>query len=172
LAKNAVMALTVVKKEAVKKEALLEQWLWPALQRLGTLPDTEWRHLAGQVEVTQLAKGGELSAAGEVADRFALVVSGVIAGWNTIGRRMAEGLVLEREARAHALLTRSAWERYIDFCETHRALLPQLRQGDTASYLGISPVSLSRLKASAGASPLAIAKGKAIARVADTGVIR
>lgn len=60
---------------------------------------------------------------------------------------MAELTLLEREARAHELLTLSASERYARFCETHRALLPELRSYDIASYLGITPVSLSRLRA-------------------------
>jgi CRP-like cAMP-binding protein len=67
--------------------------------------------------------------------------------FQTIGRRLAELTLLEREARAHELLTLSASERYARFCETHRALLPELRSYDIASYLGITPVSLSRLRA-------------------------
>jgi CRP-like cAMP-binding protein len=67
--------------------------------------------------------------------------------FQTIGRRLAELTLLEREARAHELLTLSASERYARFRETHRELLPQLRSYDVASYLGITPVSLSRLRA-------------------------
>lgn len=67
--------------------------------------------------------------------------------FQTIGRRLAELTLLEREARAHELLTLSAAERYVRFRETHRELLPQLRSYDIASYLGITPVSLSRLRA-------------------------
>lgn len=67
--------------------------------------------------------------------------------FQTIGRRLAELTLLEREARAHELLTLSASERYERFRESHRALLPELRSYDIASYLGISPVSLSRLRA-------------------------
>ena len=67
--------------------------------------------------------------------------------FQTIGRRLAELTLLEREARAHDLLTLSASERYTRFRETHQELLPQLRAYDIASYLGITPVSLSRLRA-------------------------
>jgi CRP-like cAMP-binding protein len=67
--------------------------------------------------------------------------------FQTIGRRLTELTLLEREARAHELLTLSASERYTRFRETHRELLPQLRSYDIASYLGITPVSLSRLRA-------------------------
>jgi CRP-like cAMP-binding protein len=67
--------------------------------------------------------------------------------FQTIGRRLAELTLLEREARAHDLLTLSASERYARFRQTHRELLPQLRSYDIASYLGITPVSLSRPRA-------------------------
>ena len=69
--------------------------------------------------------------------------------WQTVGRRFAETTLLEREARAHELLTLSATERFARFCASHRALLPRLRNYDIASYLGITPVSLSRLRARA-----------------------
>ena len=73
--------------------------------------------------------------------------------FQTIGRRLAELTLLEREARAHELLTLSASERYARFRETHRGLLPHLRSYDIASYLGITPVSLSRLRARKSAAP-------------------
>jgi len=69
--------------------------------------------------------------------------------WQIVGRRFAETTLLEREARAHELLTLSATERFERFCASHRALLPRLRNYDIASYLGITPVSLSRLRARA-----------------------
>jgi CRP-like cAMP-binding protein len=72
--------------------------------------------------------------------------------FQTIGRRLAELTLLEREARAHELLTMTASERYARFRETHRELLPQLRSYDIASYLGITPVSLSRLRGRAAAA--------------------
>lgn len=67
--------------------------------------------------------------------------------WQVVGRRIAESFLLEREARAHELLTQTASERYVAFQRTHRELLPLLKSYDVASYLGITPVSLSRLKA-------------------------
>lgn len=67
--------------------------------------------------------------------------------WQIVGRKFAEATLIEREARAHELLTLSAAERFSRFCVTHCALLPALRSYDIASYLGITPVSLSRLRA-------------------------
>jgi CRP-like cAMP-binding protein len=72
--------------------------------------------------------------------------------WQVVGRRLAEQNLVEREQRAHELLTASATERYRRFCETHRELLPRLRDYDIASYLGITPVSLSRLRRRRGTS--------------------
>jgi len=67
--------------------------------------------------------------------------------WQTVGRKLAEATLIERETRAHELLTLSAAERFERFCASHRELLPELRSYDIASYLGITPVSLSRLRA-------------------------
>jgi CRP-like cAMP-binding protein len=66
--------------------------------------------------------------------------------WQIVGRKIAEANLVERELRAHELLTASATERYRRFCETQRELLPRLHDYDIASYLGIAPVSLSRLR--------------------------
>lgn len=67
--------------------------------------------------------------------------------WQIVGRRIAEQQLLEREARAHELLTATARQRFLAFVESHREILPLLRSRDIASYLGITPVSLSRLRA-------------------------
>jgi CRP-like cAMP-binding protein len=182
----------------------------PLLERLAPIPEREWRHVVRKLRLERLAKGEALTRAGEVADRFGFVASGlvrklhvtekgrsVVRGfggpgdivgayaslltgtpshlsvealapselfvldwaelgalyerhvcWQILGRRMAEHFLLEREQRAHELLTLSARERYEAFCRTHRPLLPALRNYDIASYLGITPVSLSRLRAS------------------------
>ena len=66
--------------------------------------------------------------------------------WDRVGRRIAEQALVERETRALELLTLSAAERYSRFCAQHAAILPSLHQYDIASYLGITPVSLSRLR--------------------------
>jgi len=66
--------------------------------------------------------------------------------WQIVGRRVAETELLDRESRADELLTQSPTERYEAFCVRHAPLLPFLHQYDIASYLGITPVSLSRLR--------------------------
>ena len=79
--------------------------------------------------------------------------------WQVLGRRFAETALVERESRAHDLLTLSATERFERFCQTHRALLPKLKSYDIASYLGITPVSLSRLRARAAGTARQSARG-------------
>ena len=65
--------------------------------------------------------------------------------WQELGRKIAEGLFIEREQREWQLLTSSARERYEIFIAQYPELVPRVPQYDIASYLGISPVSLSRL---------------------------
>jgi CRP-like cAMP-binding protein len=204
LAKSAAVSLSKDKTGPTSAEVVL-----PLLERLASLPPKEWRHLESKLRVERLCKGRALTNAGEIADRFGFVVSGLIRKrhvtphgqavvrgfggpgawvgayaslltgtpshlsveavadtelfvldwsemaalyerhvcWQQIGRRLAEVLLLEREARAHELLTLSARERYDAFRQSHSALLPLLKSYDIASYLGITPVSLSRIRA-------------------------
>ncbi|HEX2730329.1 MAG TPA: Crp/Fnr family transcriptional regulator [Polyangiaceae bacterium] len=180
-----------------------------ALRALAPLPLRELHYLETRLRLLELGRGEALTRAGEIADCFGFVVSGLIrkrfvtpagravvrgfgapgswvgayaslltgqasylaveavldsdlvvldwsemntlyrrhAAWQEIGRKIAEALVLEREQRAHELLVLSARERYLRFCDSHRALLPHIKGYEIASYLGITPVSLSRLKA-------------------------
>lgn len=66
--------------------------------------------------------------------------------WQQIGRLIAESLYVEREVRERQLLLLTATERFAAFRRESRPLLARLSQQHIASYLGISPVSLSRLQ--------------------------
>lgn len=55
-----------------------------------------------------------------------------------------------KEDREHQLLTRSPEERYAEMQDRHAALLARLPLKDLARYLGITPVSLSRLRGRRG----------------------
>ncbi len=63
---------------------------------------------------------------------------------------LARALSLQYNAfhkkRMKDLLTRSAWERYQDLLRTHPRVEQHVSQEVIASYLGITPWSLSRLK--------------------------
>jgi CRP-like cAMP-binding protein len=67
--------------------------------------------------------------------------------WNKLGRRIAEELFLEREEREFTLLTLSAGERYERFRRARPDIVERIPQYEVASYLGVTPVSLSRIRA-------------------------
>ena len=68
-----------------------------------------------------------------------------IANW---GRRFAETELLDAEVRVITLLLSTATERYRDLLDNQSDLLQRLPLGCIASYLGITQVSLSRIRAS------------------------
>lgn len=71
---------------------------------------------------------------------------GLHPAWQEIGRRTAETLLLAREKREHELLMLSALERYELFLKDFSALAGEIPQWQIASYLGITPVALSRIR--------------------------
>lgn len=65
--------------------------------------------------------------------------------WQELGRKIAEALFIEREQRESELLMLKAEERLDLFMNKFPDLIQRIPQYSIASYLGISPVSLSRL---------------------------
>ena len=65
--------------------------------------------------------------------------------WQEIGRKISEALYIVFQKREYELLCLSAEDRYRSFREEFRLLTNRLSQAQVASYLGITPVSLSRL---------------------------
>lgn len=65
---------------------------------------------------------------------------------NTIGRKIAEALYLESQERLNAFYDKSAEERFNEFMKTQGSLLNRIPQNHLASYIGIKPQSLSRIK--------------------------
>ena len=63
-----------------------------------------------------------------------------------IGRLMAEMLYIRRTKREIALLTKSATERYKLLLKQHPNLVQEISVKHLASYLGIQPESLSRIR--------------------------
>lgn len=57
-----------------------------------------------------------------------------------------------KEQREMELLTLSPEERYLNFVRQYSSLLPLIRQHDIASYIRITPVALSRIRARVKAS--------------------
>ena len=66
--------------------------------------------------------------------------------WQIIGRKMAELAYSHVHHKVLSYQTLSAKERYIDFIKTSAYLLDKVPQYHIASYLGIAPQSLSRIK--------------------------
>lgn len=69
--------------------------------------------------------------------------------WERIGRRIGEYVLAGLEARLVELLTLSPEERYraLVAATAKRKILDQIPQHFVAAYLGITPVSLSRIRA-------------------------
>ena len=69
------------------------------------------------------------------------------AEWQKLGRKLAEWLYVRKEDREIAFLTQTPEQRYATLMLTAPKLITQVPQLHLASYLGITPESLSRLKA-------------------------
>lgn len=69
--------------------------------------------------------------------------------WSELGRRLAERYYVLRERHAHQLLTLAGRERYQAFVKASPQLARRVPQKHIAGYLGMTPVSLNRVIASA-----------------------
>lgn len=67
-------------------------------------------------------------------------------GWAEIGSRYAERLVLRKAQREYELLALDAEARYARFREDFPGLEARIAAKHVASYVGITPVHLSRLR--------------------------
>ncbi len=67
-------------------------------------------------------------------------------GGNLIGRRMAENMFLRKSKRELSLLSRTAEERYLDLFHERPKLLKQIPLKYIASYIGVTPQALSRIR--------------------------
>ena len=65
---------------------------------------------------------------------------------NLIGRMAAEALYLEKNARELDLLTKPAEQRYLELFENQPQLVQQIPLKYIASYIGITPQALSRIR--------------------------
>lgn len=65
---------------------------------------------------------------------------------NIIGRKMAEKMFLIKSKRELSLLSRTAEERYLDLFSDRPKLLQQIPLKYIASYIGVTPQALSRIR--------------------------
>jgi CRP-like cAMP-binding protein len=70
------------------------------------------------------------------------------------GRRVAEGLFVELCNRTNSFLLLTPEERYLEFLQRFPSLPQRLPQYMIASYLGITPEALSRIRARLSRKPL------------------
>ncbi len=68
------------------------------------------------------------------------------AHWEKIGRRITESLYLEKEEREYQFLCLDAAARYHSFLQEFKNEINKIPDYMVASYLGITPVYLSKLK--------------------------
>lgn len=66
--------------------------------------------------------------------------------WQRLGRMIAETLFIKKAKREYELLTLPAEERYKNLLAARPNIEAELSQIHISAYLGITPVSLSRLK--------------------------
>lgn len=68
--------------------------------------------------------------------------------FDRLGRRLAEWFLVRKELRTRSLLQHQAKDRYLTFKERFPQITERVPQYHIASYLGITEVTLSRLKRS------------------------
>jgi CRP-like cAMP-binding protein len=66
--------------------------------------------------------------------------------WEHIGRKMAELAYMDMDSFYHTLLTKTPKERYLHLEQTMAGLMRLVPQYHIATYLGVTPVTLSRIK--------------------------
>jgi CRP-like cAMP-binding protein len=82
-----------------------------------------------------------------VADRAAMdALYATVAGWERLGRAIAEEVYVCAHDRTHSLLHDNPEERYQKVVATEPELLLRVPQYVIASYLGVTPEALSRIK--------------------------
>ncbi len=65
---------------------------------------------------------------------------------NIIGRKMAENMFLIKSKRELSLLSKTAEERYLDLFSDRPKLIQQIPLKYIASYIGVTPQALSRIR--------------------------
>lgn len=68
--------------------------------------------------------------------------------WQQVGRVLIETYYIEMEMRSISLQSQSAKERYSDFLKAYPEVIKKAPQNQIASFLGITPETLSRIRRS------------------------
>ena len=81
-----------------------------------------------------------------IDENFMLKVSELIPGFNEFNNRLLHNHIRHLQDRISLLLSADAEERYLKFVEMYPDILLRVPQTMIASYLGITPESLSRVR--------------------------
>jgi CRP-like cAMP-binding protein len=73
-----------------------------------------------------------------------------------VARRFVEQHFVAKEQREYEFLQLTAEERYLQFCSERPEHLSHIPQHQIASYIGITPVALSRIRARVAKAPKAV----------------
>lgn len=76
-----------------------------------------------------------------------LTVTAASPCWQTVNQNIAEQLFVKKEKRESSLLLDDAQTRYLKFRNEYPGLEGRIKQRLIASYLGVTPVTLSRIRA-------------------------
>ena len=66
--------------------------------------------------------------------------------WNKIARKLVEQQYIKKERREYQFLFNDAETRYLHFLEEYPGLIERVKHYHIASFLGITPVALSRIR--------------------------
>lgn len=81
-----------------------------------------------------------------IDENFMTQISTLIPGFNEFNNRLLHNHIRHLQERIGMLLSATAEERYLNFVEMYPAILSRVPQTMVASYLGITPESLSRVR--------------------------
>ena len=66
--------------------------------------------------------------------------------WCTVARKYTEKIYYEKEKREASFLKENGSERYANFLNEYKHLIDRISIKDIASFIGLTPVSLSRIR--------------------------
>lgn len=81
-----------------------------------------------------------------IDENFMRQISEIIPGFNEFNNRLLHNHIRHLQDRIGMLLSATAEERYLHFVEMYPEILSRVPQTMVASYLGITPESLSRVR--------------------------
>lgn len=81
-----------------------------------------------------------------IDEDFIRLLSEKIPGFTDFNNRLLHNHIRHLQNRIHLLLSAAAEDRYLEFIKMHPDILLRVPQSMVASYLGISPESLSRVR--------------------------